>query len=102
MKPQPAQYRLGLFFGIIGKTVTVTWDKRDRNGGILGWVIDPDGIWINKVMVLTGMAWWFENYAPDEDQLREAQEAAQVAKRGLWGEGDAVAPWVWRRGVRKL
>ena len=64
----------------------MTWDKRDRNGRILGWVMDPEGIWVNKVMVLTGYAWWFERYAPDEGQLREAQEAAQEKKPGLWAE----------------
>ena len=37
---------------VAGKTVTVTWDSRDRFGRIVGWVITPDGIWVNKVMVL--------------------------------------------------
>ena len=37
---------------VAGKTVTVTWDKRDRNGRILGWVMVDGGIWVNKVMVL--------------------------------------------------
>jgi len=87
---------------VAGKTVTVTWDKRDRNGRILGWVMVDEGIWVNKVMVVTGMAWWFKRYAPDEDQLREAQEAAREKKLGLWGEPMAVAPWEWRKGVRKL
>ena len=45
-----------------GKTVTVTWDKRDRNGRIIGWVMNEEGHWINLVMVLTGYAWWFEEY----------------------------------------
>ena len=42
-------------------------------------------------MVLTGYAWWFERYAPDEDQLREAQEAAREKKLGLWAESDGCA-----------
>ena len=84
---------------VAGKTVTVTWDSRDRNGRIIGGVIVDEGIWVNKVMVLTGCAWWFERYAPDEEQLREAQEAAREAKRGLWAEDGAVAPWDWRKGV---
>lgn len=73
-----------------------------RNGRIIGWVMVDDGIWVNKVMVLMGYALWFDRYAPDEVQLREAQAAAQEAKRGLWGAGDTVAPWDWRKGVRKL
>ena len=61
-----------------------------------------DGVWVNKVMALTGYAWWFEKYSPDEDQLREAQEDAKDAERGLWAEQTAVAPWDWRKDVRKL
>jgi endonuclease YncB( thermonuclease family) len=53
-------------------------------------------------MVLTGYVFQFEKYAPDEGQLRESQEAAREAKRGLWAEPMAVAPWDWRKGIRKL
>ncbi len=63
------------------------------------WVMVDEGIWGNNVMVLTGFAWWFAKYSPDEDQLREAQEDAREDK---WGEVDAVPPWDWRKGVRKL
>ena len=87
---------------VAGKQVTVTWDKRDRYGRIIGWVLVDEGMWVNKVMVLTGMAWWFERYAPDDDSLKEAQETAKEKKLGLWGEPMAVAPWDWRQGVRKL
>ena len=83
-----------------GKTVAVTWDGRDRNGRILGWVMVGEGIWVDKVMVLTGYAWWFERYAPDDEQLWEAREVAREKKLGLWAE--AVAPWEWRKGLRKL
>jgi len=64
---------------VAGKTLTATWNKKDSNGRIIGWVI-----------VQTGYAWWFERYSPDEEQLREAQEAARSAKRGLWAEAMAV------------
>jgi len=78
---------------VAGKTITVTWDIRDRNGRILGLVMVDEGIWVNKVMVLSGYAWWFEKYFPAEGQLRDAQEDAREAKRGLWAEPMAVAPW---------
>lgn len=48
-----------------------------------------EGLWVNKIMVVTGYAWWFERYAPDDLDLKEAQEAARVARRGLWAEVDA-------------
>ena len=68
---------------VAGKTVDVVWGKRDRNGRIIGWVMVDEGIWVNKVMVVSGYAWWFERYAPDVDQLREAQEDVREGKRGL-------------------
>ena len=74
----------------------------DRYGCILGWVMVDDGIWVNKVMALTGYAWWFERYAPGETQLQEAQDDAKDAKWGLWAERNAAAPWDWRKGVRSL
>ena len=71
----------------------MTWDKKDRNGRILGWVMVDEDIWGNKVLVLIGYALWFERYAPDEVQLREAQEMANEKKLELWAEPMAVAPW---------
>ena len=78
---------------VAGKTVTITWDSRDRCGRV-GWVIAPDGTWVNQVMVLSGMAWWYERYAPDEAQLRDAQEKSRERKLGLWGEDGAVCHFV--------
>jgi len=67
---------------VAGKTVAGTWVSRDRYGRIVGWVMVDQGIWVNKVMVLAVCAWWFECYAPDEDQERKAQKGRM---------GDAVA-----------
>jgi micrococcal nuclease len=82
--------------------LTSAHSAKEGNSRIIGWVMVDQGVWVNKVMVLTGYAWWFERYAPDEDQLREAQESARAAKRGLWAEPMAVAPWDWRKGVRRI
>ena len=38
---------------VAGKIVTVVRDTRDRNGRIIGWVLAPDGQWVNLLMVLT-------------------------------------------------
>ena len=72
---------------VAGNTGTVVWDERDRYGRIVGWVIDPEGTWFNVVVVLTGLAWWYERYAPGEGQLRDAQETARVAEAGVMGSG---------------
>lgn len=68
----------------------------DRYGRLVG-VLSLDGKSINQELVEAGLAWWYQKYAPDDQGLAEAQEAAKAANRGLWAEGEAVAPWEWRK-----
>ena len=53
-----------------------------------------------QVLVRSGMAWVYEKYDKGYDHLYPLQDEAMRAKRGLWGPGEAVAPWAWRKGVR--
>lgn len=90
---------------VFGKAVTVEALDVDRYGRTVGRVLaawnTPTGVYVracaNEVMVLDGYAWWHERYAPDDQTLRAAQQDARAAKRGLWSEAAAVAPWDWRR-----
>lgn len=86
---------------IAGRDVTVEWSKRDRYDRLIG-VVRLDGEDVNLDMVDRGMAWHFKRYqaeqAPEDRKLYTAAEIdAQAARRGLWSEGDPVAPWEWRR-----
>lgn len=89
---------------VFGKSVTVDIRDTDRYGRSVGRVFldRPTGgkvlrTDINTVMVMDGYAWWFERYAPMDKNLKAAQEDASRAKRGLWSEAGAVAPWEWRK-----
>jgi len=49
-----------------------------------------------------GLCWAYEKYvgeASDEIQARyrDAEDAAQVQRAGLWRDPDPVPPWEWRR-----
>jgi micrococcal nuclease len=78
-----------------GKDVTVKTFGHDKYGRTLGDVILPDGRTLNHELVRAGLAWWYEKYSKDL-ALRDLQEGARVAKRGLWVYPDPVPPWEWR------
>jgi len=47
-----------------GKEVTVRFQTTDKYGRIVGEVILPGGISLNKELVYVGLAWWYRKYAP--------------------------------------
>ena len=78
--------------------VTVLHDgKKDRNGRVIGMVINDGGENLNKALVQAGMAWHFAKYSNDPSYAQLEAEA-RAARVGLWQEDGAVAPWMWRKG----
>jgi endonuclease YncB( thermonuclease family) len=88
---------------VLGQTVTVTYEQKDRYDRVLGTVFKPDCSQVNLNQVASGAAWYYEAYQC-EIEIRQrqayaaAQTAARTAKKGLWAT-TAVAPWVHRNGV---
>lgn len=82
-----------------GHTLQVEVVERDNYGRLVGrvWIDDLD---INLAMVTAGHAWWYEYYAQERRDLELAEEEARRARRGLWQQHDAIAPWDWRRAQR--
>jgi hypothetical protein len=62
-------------------------------------VILPDGRVLNHELVRAGLAWWYYKYSTDR-YLGELEAEARAAKRGLWSDPHAVAPWDFRRRRR--
>lgn len=87
----------GLAFG---RTVTVKPRSRDRYGRVVAEVVLSDGRSLNRELVAAGMAWHFTRYSKDE-ALARAEREARAARRGLWAEGRAVAPWEFRGAQRR-
>ena len=82
----------------MGKAVAVLGDERDRFGRTVA-RIEVEGQDINKAMVAAGMAWHFKRYSTDAT-LAEIEAEARAARRGLWGDPEAVPPWEWRAGEK--
>jgi endonuclease YncB( thermonuclease family) len=85
---------------IAGKEVGITVVDTDRYGRTVG-VVHFDGQNVNLTLVQDGYAWWYERYAPRDDDLREAQQKARGKSLGLWSEKNPIPPWEWRRGRRE-
>ena len=87
----------GLTFG---RDVDVEVLGTDRYGRTLGLVQIGDKK-VNLELVRQGLAWWYRQYAPAAKDLAGAEQAARLAKRGLWADADPVAPWEFRHGQRQ-
>lgn len=55
-----------------------------------------DGIDLNRELVRQGMAWEYSFHHTNQVFIA-LQHEAQQARRGLWTQTDAQAPWEWRK-----
>ncbi len=86
---------------VFGQVVTVIVSGTDRYGRTLGEVILGDGTNLNRTLVEEGLAWWYRQYS-DDDALRQLEEEARAAGRGLWADRDPVPPWEFRKAAKGM
>ena len=82
-----------------GQRVTATVQDIDNYGRLVV-VLQRDDTNVNRRMVADGHAWAYRDYLRDA-QLLELEAAARQQGIGLWAKPGAVAPWLYRRGVRE-
>lgn len=70
---------------------------RDRWGRVVATCVRNDGTDVNEWLVEQGWALDWPRYS--DGAYRHAQESAAHSRRGLW-QGEFVAPWDWRAGIR--
>lgn len=84
---------------VLKQPVQVTTVATDSYGRAIGWIaLKPDaGIEasVNAALVRRGWAW--AQSRSRSAYLREAQQAAQRERLGLWASDQPIPPWVWRR-----
>jgi endonuclease YncB( thermonuclease family) len=83
----------------------VVWSKRDSYGRVVGKVL-VEGADINLQLIERGLAWHYTAYAaeqsaPDRKRYAAAEAAARARRVGLWRDGKAVPPWVFRHPNRR-
>jgi len=85
---------------VFGKEVTVFGTKLDRYGRYVG-TVPVEGTDANLEQLRAGMAWFCRDYAGDvpadkRPVYQQAEAEARAAKRGLWRDSNAIAPWDFR------
>lgn len=86
---------------VLGQTVLVEYEKRDRFGRLLGKV--QIGVRdINREMIETGLAWHYKQFARNQpvserQAYENAQRRAQEGLIGLWADAHPTAPWEFRK-----
>jgi endonuclease YncB( thermonuclease family) len=86
---------------VFGQVVTVIVSGTDRYGRTLGEVVLGDDTNLNRTLVEEGLAWWYRQYSND-DALRQLEEEARAAGRGLWADRDPVPPWEFRKAAKGM
>lgn len=77
----------------------ITPKTLDKYGRTVG-EVECQGQDVGTEQVRSGMAWYYVKYGKGYEHLQEMEAEARDASRGLWSQ-EAVAPWEWRRALRK-
>jgi endonuclease YncB( thermonuclease family) len=99
------QSRLSLSEMIFGKDVSVSYQKIDQYGRLVGKII-LDGRDINLEQVKAGMAWHYKFYEDeqtpeDRDAYANAEAEARAARRGLWQDPNPTEPYQFRKEEKR-
>ena len=85
----------------LGQTVLVFARDTDRYGRLVAELMLTSQRILQHEMLKTGLAWWYEKYAPDENLYRLLEKQARRDRTGLWADPEPAAPWEWRKGKAK-
>lgn len=83
---------------VFGKKLVLYVTGKDRYKRTMA-VVMVEGVNVNLELVRRGLAWRYEQYSKDA-ALLAAQNEARIARRGLWIDANAMAPWTWRKTKR--
>lgn len=84
------------------RPVTVTWQKNDRYGRVVG-KAEVAGKDLGLTMIANGLAWHYKQYqaeqvAKDRALYNDSEIQARSTRKGLWSEPDPTPPWDYRKG----
>lgn len=81
---------------VLGKTVKIKENGKDKYGRIIADVILEDGTVLNEELVRNGLAWWYQKYSNDL-KLKQLEKQARSRAIGLWTEMTPTPPWEYRK-----
>ena len=81
---------------IEGKAVRLEWKDKDQHSREVA-IVYAGSTNINLQMVKEGLAWHYEYFAPDAEDLAAAEKAARKSRKGLWADDEPVNPYEFRK-----
>ena len=78
-----------------GKNVRVTVEDIGRYGRAVA-RIEVGGGDLGALLIQRGLAWYYEEHAPDGTEYARLERQARNADRGLWSRANPIPPRVWR------
>lgn len=85
---------------IEGKAVRLEWKDKDQHAREVA-IVYSGGTNINLLLVKEGLAWHYDYFAPDAEDLAEAENAARKARKGLWKDANPVNPYHFRKNRKE-
>ena len=90
---------------VLGKDVVLQPHTIDRSGRLVARVL-VGGQDAGLELLKQGLCWVYEKYVGEASALvqaryRNAQDAAQAQKAGLWRDPDPVPPWEWGKSEKE-
>lgn len=80
---------------IANRDVVVRDLKRDRQGQMTADILLPNGRQIAHELVKEGLAWVQPGRSGDQG-IKDMEELARAAGKGLWSEPNPTPPWKWK------
>jgi endonuclease YncB( thermonuclease family) len=93
-QPGGGEAREALSRMVAGRSVSVEERDVDRYGRVVA-RLAVEGLDASEEMLRQGHAWHFTRYS-DDARLAELEKDARVARLGIWGAPDPIAPWDYR------
>ncbi|WP_103030004.1 thermonuclease family protein [Salinibacter altiplanensis] len=78
-----------------GSTVRVSVEEMGRYGRAVA-RIEMGGGDLGAMLIKDGLAWHYDEYAPNATEYTRLERQARNAGRGLWSQASPVPPWEWR------
>jgi micrococcal nuclease len=78
---------------LFGKEVRIESHGTDKHRRTLGTVFDGDPN-VNRELVKEGWCWWFRKFVPKDQMLKQLEQEAKEAKKGLWTDPNPVPSMV--------
>lgn len=78
-----------------GANVRVSVEEIGRYGRAVA-RLEVQGGDLGAMLIQDGLAWHYEQYAPNATEYARLERQARNANRGLWSQVSPVPPWAWR------